>query len=60
VNQIAIAYLLHQRFPVAPILGTADLEHLKEAMGAMEIALSDEQVAWLRVGVGGEPGQTGR
>jgi len=43
-NQIALAYLLHQRFPVVPILGTSSVEHLREAIGAVDIQLTEEQV----------------
>lgn len=35
-NQIALAYLLSQPFPVHPIIGTGNEEHLLEAMGAVE------------------------
>jgi aryl-alcohol dehydrogenase-like predicted oxidoreductase len=43
-NQIALAYLLHQRFPVIPILGTTSVEHLADALGASKVSLSDDQV----------------
>jgi aryl-alcohol dehydrogenase-like predicted oxidoreductase len=38
-NQIALAWLLHQSFPVIPILGTADVSHLLDALGAGAIHL---------------------
>jgi len=47
-HQIALAYLLNQPFITIPILGTADPEHLAEAMGAARITLTTEQVRWLR------------
>jgi aryl-alcohol dehydrogenase-like predicted oxidoreductase len=50
INQIVIAYLLNQRFPVIPILGTSSLEHLKDAIGASGIKLTVDQVKWLRAG----------
>ncbi|MBN2449506.1 MAG: aldo/keto reductase [Lentisphaeria bacterium] len=49
-NQIALAWLRHQPFPVIPILGTADAEHLRDALGAVHVRLTPEQVRWLRQG----------
>ena len=43
-NQIAIAWLLHQPFPVFPILGTGDPDHLADALGAVDVSLTPEQV----------------
>jgi len=39
-NQIALAWLLGQPFPVRPIVGTGSVAHLCEAMGATAIALT--------------------
>jgi aryl-alcohol dehydrogenase-like predicted oxidoreductase len=41
-NQIALAYLLSQPFPVYPIIGTGNPEHLLEAMGAAEVMLNGD------------------
>lgn len=49
-NQVALAYLLCQPFPVFPLLGTRRLEHLNDAMGAAAVRLAPAQVAWLRDG----------
>jgi aryl-alcohol dehydrogenase-like predicted oxidoreductase len=49
-NQIALAYLMSQEFLVVPIIGTADREHLRDALGASGIWLSAQQVRWLREG----------
>jgi aryl-alcohol dehydrogenase-like predicted oxidoreductase len=49
-NQIALAYLMHQGFLVVPVIGTADREHLADALGSVRVQLSPEQVAWLREG----------
>ena len=49
-NQIALAYLLGQDFPVIPILGTSQPAHLTDALQAPEIALTREQVRWLADG----------
>ena len=36
-NQVALAWLLHQDFPVIPILGTADVAgHLMDALGTAQ------------------------
>jgi aryl-alcohol dehydrogenase-like predicted oxidoreductase len=48
VNQIALAYLLHLPFPVVPLLGTANVEHLADALAAERLALSADQVRELR------------
>ena len=47
-NQIALAYLLSQPFPVIPILGTADREHLQDAVRATAVPLTQDQIDWLR------------
>jgi aryl-alcohol dehydrogenase-like predicted oxidoreductase len=49
-NQIALAYLMHQEFLVVPIIGTANQEHLQDALGAVRVSLTSEQVRWLREG----------
>jgi aryl-alcohol dehydrogenase-like predicted oxidoreductase len=43
-NQVALAWLLHQPFPVIPILGTGNVEHLADALGAGAVRLSPGQV----------------
>jgi aryl-alcohol dehydrogenase-like predicted oxidoreductase len=48
-NQIALAYLLNQPFPVFPIIGTASRAHLHEAMGALAIRLSPTQCEGLKL-----------
>jgi aryl-alcohol dehydrogenase-like predicted oxidoreductase len=47
-TQVALAYLRAQAFPVTPITGTLSEAHLDEAIGATQLTLSPEQVAWLR------------
>lgn len=49
-NRIAVAYLMHQTFPVIPILGTGSPEHLADALAADGEILLPEQVRWLREG----------
>ncbi len=43
-NQIALAYLLCQPFPVYPIIGTGDPEHLLEAMGAVGVVFDKDLI----------------
>lgn len=49
-NQIALAWLFNQPLPVIPIIGTKNVEHLEDAMGATAIHLAPEQMRWLREG----------
>lgn len=49
-NQIALAYLMAQSFPVIPILGTADPEHLADCLASADPHLTPAQVSWLRDG----------
>ena len=45
--QIALAWLLHQSPVTAPIIGATKLQHLEEAVGAVEVELSAEELAYL-------------
>jgi 1-deoxyxylulose-5-phosphate synthase len=49
-TQIALAWLLHQAPLTIPILGTLDVEHLREALGALDVPLTTDEVKWLRDG----------
>jgi aryl-alcohol dehydrogenase-like predicted oxidoreductase len=46
-NQIALAYLLSYDFPVFPILGTTNHEHLLDSLDATKLSLTTEQREWL-------------
>jgi aryl-alcohol dehydrogenase-like predicted oxidoreductase len=46
-NQIALAYLLSQPFPVHPIIGTGNPDHAREALGAVKIVLTAEERSFL-------------
>jgi aryl-alcohol dehydrogenase-like predicted oxidoreductase len=48
-SQVALAWLMFQPFPVVPILGTLNPDHLVDALGAAKITLTPEQVKWLEV-----------
>jgi aryl-alcohol dehydrogenase-like predicted oxidoreductase len=45
--QIALAWLLDKESVDAPIVGTTSVEHLEEAVAALEIDLSDSDVDYL-------------
>ncbi len=45
--QISIAWHLHTAPVAAPIVGVSSIEHLEEAVEAVEIALSEEDLAYL-------------
>ena len=49
-NQIALAWLMHQRALTVPIIGTCDYEHLVDALGASTVGLSPAQVNYLSAG----------
>lgn len=45
--QIALAWLLHKEGMTAPIIGATKIKHLDEAMDAVDIKLSSEDIAYL-------------
>lgn len=49
-NQVALAWLVCQPFPVIPILGTTDESHLADALGSDRVSLTDAQCRWLEQG----------
>jgi aryl-alcohol dehydrogenase-like predicted oxidoreductase len=46
-GQIALAWLLHQGKDIVPIPGTKRRTYLRENVGAAEVQLSQEELAWL-------------
>jgi aryl-alcohol dehydrogenase-like predicted oxidoreductase len=46
-NQIALAYVLHQPFPVFPLVGPRTVEELNDTLGALNVSLTPEEVRWL-------------
>lgn len=42
--QVALAWLLHRPGVVAPIVGATKLEHLRDALAAQDLALSEEEM----------------
>lgn len=49
-NQVALAWLRAQPFPVIPILGTANVDHLTDALGAVNVSLTEPQAKHLETG----------
>jgi aryl-alcohol dehydrogenase-like predicted oxidoreductase len=49
-TQVALAWLMHQAPITIPILGTTKVDHLRDALGAVDVTLTAEQVRWLRQG----------
>ena len=45
--QIALAWLLQKAPVTAPIIGATKTSHLEEAVGALDVKLTAEEVAWL-------------
>jgi aryl-alcohol dehydrogenase-like predicted oxidoreductase len=45
--QIGLAWLLAQDVVTAPIVGTTSVEHLEEAVEALEVDLSEDEIAYL-------------
>ena len=53
--QISLAWLLHKDWVDAPIVGTTSVEHLEDAVEALEIDLSDSEMAYLEEPYGPVP-----
>jgi aryl-alcohol dehydrogenase-like predicted oxidoreductase len=47
---VALAYCLHQPFPVVPLIGPRRLVELDDSLRALDITLTPEQVHWLEAG----------
>jgi len=45
--QVALAWLLHRSPAIIPIPGTLSISHVRENLAALEIELSDEEIAAL-------------
>jgi len=45
--QIALAWLFHKEWVDTPIVGTTSVEHLEDAVEALDIDLSDSDMEWL-------------
>jgi len=45
--QLALAWLLSKRDVTAPIIGATKIQHLEDAIGALDITLSADEIATL-------------
>ncbi|WP_152041376.1 aldo/keto reductase [Salinigranum salinum] len=45
--QIALSWVFHKEWVDAPIVGTTSIEHLEDAVEALDISLSESDVEWL-------------
>ena len=48
-NEVALAWVLAQRFPVQALIGPRSVEELRSSVGATELELTAEDVAWLNL-----------
>ena len=48
--QVGLAYLRSYEFPVFPIIGTMNLHHLEESLGADDVTITPQQRQWLLEG----------
>jgi aryl-alcohol dehydrogenase-like predicted oxidoreductase len=46
-NQVALAWVLAQPYPVYAVVGPRTVEQLREAVGALEVSLTKDEVRWL-------------
>jgi aryl-alcohol dehydrogenase (NADP+) len=45
--QIALAWMLHKPYVTSPIIGASKMHHLEELAAALDIALSEDEMAYL-------------
>jgi aryl-alcohol dehydrogenase-like predicted oxidoreductase len=48
-NQVALAWVLHQPFPVYAAFGVRTVEELYAAFGALDVELTEEELRWLNL-----------
>ncbi len=48
-THIALAWLLQKKPVTAPIIGATKISHLEEAVGALSVKLTEEEVVYLEV-----------
>jgi len=46
-NQVALAWVLAQPYPVYAVIGPRTVEQLREAVGALDVSLTGDEVRWL-------------
>ena len=50
-NEIAVAYVLCQRFPTFAVIGPRTIDELTDSLGALGLVLTDAEVKWLENGL---------
>jgi 1-deoxyxylulose-5-phosphate synthase len=48
-NQVALAWVLHQAFPVFALIGPHTVEELKSSVAALDLELTPDEVRWLNL-----------
>jgi len=48
-NQVALAWVLHQPFPVFALIGPHSVDELRSSVAALELELSPDEVRWLNL-----------
>lgn len=48
-NNIALAYVLHQSFPVFALIGPRSVSELESSLPALDVALTDAEARWLNL-----------
>jgi aryl-alcohol dehydrogenase-like predicted oxidoreductase len=48
-NQVALAWVLHQPFPVFALIGPRTIEELNSSVAAIDLELTPEEVRWLNL-----------
>jgi aryl-alcohol dehydrogenase-like predicted oxidoreductase len=48
-NQVALAWVLHQPFPVFALIGPHTVEELKSSVAALDLELTPDEVRWLNL-----------
>src|SRR5262249_51100250 len=48
-TQIALAWVLHQLFPMFALIGPRALSELEDCLGALNLSLTPEDVCWLNL-----------
>jgi aryl-alcohol dehydrogenase-like predicted oxidoreductase len=46
---VALAYVLHQPFPIFPLIGARLPEHIYSAFQALDLSLSEQEMCWLNL-----------
>jgi len=46
-NQIALAYVLHQRYPTCAIIGPSNPSELRSSLPGLDVRLSEQEAEWL-------------